>query len=99
MEIAVLSESAVDDVAVRILVEAMIEKPIEWQGIPWLKTRGWPSILDILPKAIQYFHYKTDVRGIVIVADSDRSPLHCPETVEPFVCDEKCRLCRLRKAA
>jgi hypothetical protein len=98
MKIAIFSESLADDTAVQILVEGLVGGPIERIGIPWLKTRGWPSLLDVLPKVMLHFHYQTDVRGLIVVADSDRSPLHRQLTASSPACAEKCRLCHLRNA-
>ena len=95
MKIAILSESLADDTAIRILVEGLVGSQIECIGIPWLKTRGWPSILNVLPKVIQYIHYETDVCGLVVVADSDHSPLHCQVFEQGSLCKDKCRMCRM----
>ena len=93
MKIAILSESSADDAAVRNLVEGLIGTPIEPIGIPWLRTRGWPSILDVLPKVMQYLHYQTEARGLIAVADSDQSPLHRQLSEPASACAEKCRVC------
>jgi hypothetical protein len=98
MKIAILSESPADDVAVLALAEGLTGATIEPVGIPWLRTRGWPSIRDVLPKVMQYLYYQTDARGLILVADSDRSPVHGRPAEPGLVCAEKCRMCLFLKA-
>jgi hypothetical protein len=99
MKIVVLSESPVDEAAIEILIEGLVAAPLQPIGVPWLKTRGWPSLLDVLPKVVQYVHYQTDARGLVVVADSDHSPLHRSSSDPAMVCQDKCRMCHLHQAA
>jgi hypothetical protein len=37
--------------------------------------RGWTNILKLLPKAVMYFYYQTDAVGMVVVLDSNGSPV------------------------
>jgi hypothetical protein len=98
MKIAIFSEASADDAAIQNYVAGLLGKPIDAIGVPWLRTRGWPSILDVLPKVVQYLHYQTDTRGLVVVADSDLSPVHQQLPEHGAVCAERCRYCRLWKA-
>jgi len=75
MKVAIYGESPADEAALRILVDGLLGAPTEAIGFPWLKSRGWPSILQNLPKVLQYLHYQTDAQGLVVVVDSNRSPL------------------------
>lgn len=99
LKLAVLSESPADDAAVRILAEAILGQPTDTVDPAGLRTRGWPSVLQILPTILKHLHYRTDAEGLVVVVDSDKSPLHRAR-VEPFEGREcECRRCQLRQAA
>lgn len=98
MKFAVLTESAVDDGSVRILVDAMFAGPIVWhQSPPSYKSREWPGVLSVLPVAIRALHYNSDVEGLLIVVDGNGTPVHVPETR----CDRDpkhgCRWCQVRE--
>lgn len=95
-----LSESAADDAAVRVLAEAILGQSLQAVLPAGLRTRGgWPAVLQILPTILKHLHYRTDAEGLVVVVDSDKSPLHrLPvEPLEARGCE--CRRCQLRQAA
>ncbi|MFH1922028.1 MAG: hypothetical protein ABIP48_19355 [Planctomycetota bacterium] len=50
-----------------------------------------------LPNVLKHLHYRTDADGLVVVVDSDRSPVHQQSHTEPGKTDEKCRLCQMAK--
>lgn len=95
MKIAVVSESPTDEAAVKILVDAIVGS--ESEVIP-IRTRpnGWPQVLSLLPNIIIGLHYGTGVEALVVVVDSDESPIHqdSHETAEAE--NRECRLCQLR---
>jgi hypothetical protein len=97
MKCAVLGESAADEMAVRVLVDAVLQCPTERMSGPHLRGRGWPSVLQAAPGVLKHLYYQTDCDGLVVVADSNSSPLHGPRERR---CDapSKCRLCGLRSA-
>lgn len=97
MKVAVLSESAADEAAIRILVDGVLGSETEAIPPPHLRTRGWPSLLRDLPTVVRHLHYNTDANGFVVVADSDDSPLHDPSHDEPSAASKQCRLCQLRE--
>ena len=76
MKVAVLSESSADEAAIRILVEALLGRETESPGLFPLRSRGWPSVRDILPNVIKHFHYGTDADALVVVVDANSSPMH-----------------------
>ena len=94
MKVAILSESPADEAAVRILVDALRGAPTDTVTLT-VRTRGWPAVLNTLPAVLRHLHYRTGADAIVVVADSDDSPLHEPahETSAPM---PRCRLCQLR---
>lgn len=97
MKLAILSESAADEAAARILVEAILGRTTEpVPGPPVEARRGWPGVLNVVPAVVLYLHYQTDAEGLVVVADANGSPFHQvdhDEVDEPL---EGCRLCQLR---
>jgi hypothetical protein len=96
MKVTVLSESPADEAAVRILVDGLLGGPTESIPPPPLRTRGWSSVLSILPIAIKHLYYRTDVDALVIVVDSDDSSPHRQEHELPDGANDKCRLSQLR---
>jgi hypothetical protein len=95
MKLAVLSESGADEAAVRILVEAIVQETTEPVSASRLATRGWPSVVQVLPAVLRYLHYRTDTEAFVVVADSNHSPLHEPAHESEAASHMDCRLCRL----
>jgi len=97
MRIAVVSESSADEAAVKILVDAIVGSETE---IVALRTRpnGWPHVLNLLPNIVIRLHYGTDVEGLVVVVDSDESPVHENLHEQEQAENPECRLCLLRVA-
>lgn len=96
MKVAIFSESAADEAALRVLVDGILG--IETEPVfPPLRERGWPSVRNLLPVVIKHLYYQTDAEGLVVVADSDHSPLHRAEHEGDALLAEKCRLCILRR--
>lgn len=98
MKLAVLSESPADEAAVRVLTDAILGRATEPVATTRLRTRGWPAVRDVLQAVVSHLHYRTDAEGLVVVVDSDDSPVHEPshETAGAPMAD--CRLCELRTA-
>src|SRR5262249_3856046 len=82
--------------AIRILIGAVLGSPAAPVDRAGLRTRSWPGVLDIIRPVYLDLHYQTDADGLVIVADSDSSPVHQPEHDEPGKRDHNCRLCKIR---
>jgi hypothetical protein len=99
MKICVVSESAVDEVAIRILAEAVLRTTTESIEPQRLRARGWPSVLNLLPAIIKHLYYNTEADGLAIVADSDDSRPHEPAHDHPEPQPGNCRLCQLRHRA
>jgi hypothetical protein len=96
MKAAILSESSADEAAIRILLEGILSA--KTQGIPSLplRSQGWPSVIRVLPTILKYLHYQTDVESLVVIVDSDDSPIHQSEHDKVGGEDAQCRLCQLR---
>lgn len=100
MKVAVLCESPPDWAAIRILIDGILGKQTEEvPSLPRIETRpgGWPSVRTLLPVAIRYLYFYTDVNALVVVADSDDSPIHQAAHDEAGREDPRCRLCQLRR--
>ncbi len=96
MKIAVVSEFTADEVAVKILVDAVLGAPTDLMASRRWRPRGWPSVINLLPTIIKDLHYNTDVEGLVVVVDSDDSPTHIAAHREM---NPDCRLCQLQRIA
>lgn len=96
MKVVVLSESSADEAAVRILINGILGR--ETQDVPSLplRSRGWPYVLQVLPAVIRRVYYQTDAEALVVVADSDDSPLHQSSHDQAGNEEMGCRLCLLR---
>lgn len=98
MKLAVFSESSADEAAIRILADALLDCETVPPDMPRLRARGWPSVLQLLPAVVKHLHYRTDADGLIVVADSNRSPVHHGPADQECSAAGKCRLCLLRKA-
>jgi len=75
MKIAVLGESPEDEAAIKILVDGVLGYETQLVDLPPLRTRGW-TVINLLPAIIKKLHYQTDAEALVVVWDSDDSPVH-----------------------
>jgi hypothetical protein len=74
MRVAILSESAADEAALRVLVDALLGvKPIAVET--QLRSRGWTAVQSILPSISKQLHYRTDTDALVVVVDSNHTYL------------------------
>lgn len=96
MKVAVSGESDLDETALRILIEAIVGK--QTHAVAFRpRARGWPAVCNDLPAVLKRLHYHTDAEAIVIVADSDDSPLHQATHEQAGKTEGECRLCSLRE--
>lgn len=96
MKIAVVSESRVDEAAIKIIIDAIIG--IETEVVS-LRPRpgGWSQIFIKLPKIVETLYYSMpDVRGLIVVMDSDDETPHQPSHDQPQGESSDCRLCQAR---
>lgn len=96
MKVAILSESPADDAAIRILTEAILATKTEIVLHAGLRTRGWPSVRSVFPAVLKQLHYHTDADGLVLVVDSNGTPIHQPAHEQRGGEVRACRLCQLR---
>lgn len=95
MNVAFLSESAADEAAVRLLVEAVLGQPIE--PVPLRhRARGWNAIPGTIAAAVPAIYYSGSAEGLVVVLDSNSSPIH--RGAPGVLCEDgHCRLCMARR--
>lgn len=98
MNVAVLSESSADEAAVRVLAEAVLGVETSTPPPLKLRSRGWPSVLTLLPSVIKDLHFRTDAEALIVVADSDHSIVHVNGHDEHTGGVPGCRVCELRRA-
>jgi hypothetical protein len=98
MKIAIFSESPSDEAALKILVEGIIGEEIE--QIPYpnrLQSRGSGVLRDV-PIVLRSVYYGKEAEFLIIVHDSDDTPIHKKEHDEPNNQEaKKCRYCELRR--
>ena len=97
MKVAVLSESPADEAAIRILIDGIIGRQTQSAEMPPIRARGVSGVFGILPTVLKHLHYRTDADALVVVVDSDRTPVHKPEHEQDGGADENCRLCKIRQ--
>jgi hypothetical protein len=95
MKLAILSESPGDEAALKVLVGYVLGDDFS-VITPSLRARGWPSVEQVLPPILRHLHFNTDARGLVVVCDSDDSPVHTAEHEGVGYHHPMCRVCRLR---
>ncbi len=97
MRLIALAESPADEAAIRILTEAIRGTALAWVDPPKWRSQGWPAVLEELPVVIRDIHFHSDATGLVVVVDTNSSPLHAPAHIgQPH---PKCRICALRTRA
>ena len=89
MKVAILSESGADEAAIRLFVEGLLGARTEVPGNLPIRSRGWPAVRDDLATVLRHLHYRSDCEALVVVVDSDRTPVHDPTRCECRLCDLK----------
>jgi len=95
MKLALLSELPADEVAIKMLAEAVLGHPVT-RVKPHLRARGWPNVAQVLPPILRYLHFKTDADGLVVVVDCDDTVVHTTTHEKEGHYHPACRMCQLR---
>ncbi len=95
MKVALLSESPADEAALRVLVAAVLRRPLDFVG-PGYRARGWPNVAQVMPAVLRHLHFNTDADALVVVVDADDSVVHVAAHDRPGYFHPHCRMCRLR---
>ncbi|HLG13297.1 MAG TPA: hypothetical protein VJH03_02075 [Blastocatellia bacterium] len=96
MKVDILSESPEDEAAVRIILDAILGRATESTGTKRNPPAGWGAVRQNLPPLMRAMHFNPAAAALVIVVDSDDSPIHSPEHDEPGSIAPRCRICLLR---
>ncbi len=94
MKLGLLSESPADEAAIGILVERLLGEPVEVVQPP-LRARGWPNVMQVLPAVLRHLQFETEAEALVVVVDSDDTPLHDGDHLDPDAFHPFCRICQL----
>lgn len=95
MRVAVLGESAPDEVAIKVLVEGLLGREVHDIPGPPLRRRGWSAVHAVLPTVIKALHYRSSADALIVIVDADESDVHrAAHESEPA--EDGCRLCSLR---
>jgi hypothetical protein len=98
MKVTILSESAADEAAIRILVDAVLGVATQSATFPRLEfRRGFDNVMGLLPAVLKHVYYQTDADGLVVVVDSNGTALHALEHEQSGCAARACRLCRIRE--
>jgi hypothetical protein len=97
MKVAILGESPAEEAAYRLLVDALRGRKTHPIPGPALRSRGWPSVIQAFPTVVRHLHYHTEAEALVVVVDSNHSPVH-GASHSPGAVDPECRVCRLHSA-
>jgi hypothetical protein len=95
MKVALLSESPADEAALRVLVAAVLRRPVTFVA-PGFRARGWPNVAQVMPAVLRHLHFNTDADALVVVVDADDSVVHAAEHDRPGYFHPQCRMCQLR---
>jgi hypothetical protein len=95
MKIAVFGESTADESALYILVEALLETQIEQIPLTLATREGWTYVFKNIAVVIRSLYYTTDTDGLIVVVDSDSTPVHTEEHEKTDGSNSKCRVCQL----
>jgi hypothetical protein len=99
MKLVVLSEAPPEEAAITILAESVLGVELTRVTVSTLRSRGgWPSVRDLLPVVFKQLYYHTDAEALIMVVDSDDSPIHRPGHDEAGGANPLCRLCLLRRS-
>jgi hypothetical protein len=78
MKVAIFSESAHDEEALRVILDGVLQIKTEAEAHN-LESNGWHNVIKRLPTAIRKLHYQTETAGLLVVVDADRSSLKMGE--------------------
>lgn len=74
MKIAAVSESPADEAAIQILCAGILDCPIDWNSTSFHRG-GCDQLLRLLPVIIKQHYFNGDTDGLVVVLDSDKTPV------------------------
>jgi hypothetical protein len=95
MRVGILSESEADEAGIKVLVEAVLKRRIDLVQPYRMRSRGWSAVFSQLPAVFKSMHFNSDAVGLVVVVDSDETPVHRAGHDAAEKCNPACRICEL----
>jgi len=96
MKVAILSESKADDAAIKVLIQGILRREVE--VLPRrARTGGWPEVFRLVPPTLKELHYHRSAEVLIVVVDTDDSPLHEEAHERPAGFQPQCRVCELTR--
>ncbi len=98
MKVALLCESAAEEEGLSILAQGLLGAPVDLHRPSFNSRGGWTGLRHAVAPVCKALHYShPEVNGLIIVGDSDDSPLHAPEHGRPGAEERACRICDLER--
>jgi hypothetical protein len=94
MKIAIVSESPTDEAVIRIIVDALSRRTNEYITSR-RRAGGWSAAINAARAQLVSLHYNSDAHGMIVVVDSDESPVHDESHQPPNQPNPDCRVCRV----
>lgn len=95
MNVAIFTESPIDDEVLRVFVNGLLGAPTEVTDLR-LASRGWPATRRGLPTVLKAAHFNSVAEALVVCADSNSHEVHSLGHANQPV--DKCRHCLLAMA-
>src|SRR5882724_2900374 len=99
MKTAFIGESPADEATLEVLVEGLLGiRPVVEDITSLSRSRSWDSAMRLVPLAIKHLYYQSDAEGLVVLVDSDFSPIHTTDHEIVGREDPKCRFCEIKNS-
>jgi hypothetical protein len=95
MKISVLSESPADQEAIYGLTEVVLGQVVDRVAPRRQRPGGVSGVIGALPAVVKELHFQSDAEALIVVVDSDDTPVHQPAHDQQA--DFQCRFCRLTR--
>ena len=82
MKVAILSESAADEAAIRHFVEGLLGARTEVPGNLPIRSRGWPAVRDNLATVLRHLHYRSDCEALARIIHGVRFLVESPRLTQ-----------------
>jgi hypothetical protein len=97
MKVAILSESPADEAAIRILIDGILGESTEHIAYR-ARPHGIDAVLRLVPSVLRELHFKSAADALLVVVDSDTTPVHTANHVDDESVSRDCRFCQLQCA-
>lgn len=97
MKLAIFGESPADEAAVHAFVQGILDRPVPLVRIPLRRPPGWTGT-KVLPALVRHLYYQSEADALIVVVDSDNTPVHLESHNAPGTTDPRCRHCALHSS-